>query len=274
MDLTSVREVVDSRRDLPWARGDVWLAGGTFLFAEPQPGLVRLRDLTAMGWQPLTVTEQGLSVAATCTIAELLAFAEDGPGAWPRARETIAQCCRAFSSSPKVWSTATVGGNICLALPAAPMISLAVAFDGVLELRSLDGDGRVVPAAEFVTGAGRTVLRPGEVLRSLVLPSSVLGLRSGMRRAALRPQGRSAAVVTGIHDPVTQRLTIGITAAVSRPFTVSFPSVPSADRMRRSVLDALPMHLIVDDVHGLPAWRRHLAVHLAEEVRQHLMAQE
>ncbi|WP_235193098.1 hypothetical protein [Streptomyces viridochromogenes] len=73
---------------------------------------------------------------------------------------------------------------------------------------------------------------------------------------------------------MTQRLTIGITAAVSRPVTVSFPAVPSADRMRRSVLDALPMHLIVDDVHGLPAWRRHLAVHLAEEVRQHLMARE
>lgn len=193
VDLTSVREVVDARRELPWARGDAWLAGGTFLFAEPRPGLVRLRDLTAMGWQPLTVTDEGLNVAATCTIAELLAFAEDGPGPWPRARETIAQCCRAFSSSPKVWSTATVGGNICLALPAAPMISLAVAFDGVLELRSLDGDGRVVPAAEFVTGAGQTVLRPGEVLRSLVLPSAVLGLRSGMRRAALRPQGRSAA---------------------------------------------------------------------------------
>ncbi|MEU2179970.1 hypothetical protein [Streptomyces thermolilacinus] len=59
MDLTAVREVVDGRSVLPWRPGDAWLAGGTALFAEPQPGLRRLRDLTIFGWPPLTVTATG-----------------------------------------------------------------------------------------------------------------------------------------------------------------------------------------------------------------------
>ena len=56
------------------AAGDAFLAGGTWLFSEPQPGLSRLVDLTRMGWAPLTVTPAGLEIAATCTIATLAAF--------------------------------------------------------------------------------------------------------------------------------------------------------------------------------------------------------
>lgn len=172
VDLTSVREVVDGRSFLPWRPGDAWLAGGTALFAEPGPHLRRLRDLCTWGWQPLTVTEEGVEVAATCTIAELLSFAEAPDGPWPTGRALVARCCRAFSSSFKVWNTATVGGNLCTALPAGPMISLAVALRGTCRVRGLDGRERTVPAAEFVTGAGVTVLRPGELLRAVELPAA------------------------------------------------------------------------------------------------------
>ncbi|MDH6224144.1 hypothetical protein [Streptomyces sp. MJP52] len=82
MDLTSVREVVDARTAGGWRPGDAWLAGGTGLFAEPRPGLLRLRDLAGLGWPPLTAGRDGLTVAATCTVAELLAFAEDPGGPW------------------------------------------------------------------------------------------------------------------------------------------------------------------------------------------------
>src|SRR5436305_489841 len=48
MDLNTVSEVVRPRRReslADWRAGDAWLAGGTWLFSEPQPAVRRLVDL-------------------------------------------------------------------------------------------------------------------------------------------------------------------------------------------------------------------------------------
>src|ERR1700676_1849169 len=69
MDLNTVTEVAHprSRAELPvWTAGDAWLAGGTWLFSEPQAHLSRLIDLTDLKWPALTVTATGLQIAATC----------------------------------------------------------------------------------------------------------------------------------------------------------------------------------------------------------------
>src|SRR3954453_17540814 len=86
----------------PWRDGDAWLAGGTYLFSEPQPGTTRLLDLTSLAWPAVTVTDEGLEIAATCTVAELFAF--DGPAAWGALRPLTAQCCHAFLASFKIWN--------------------------------------------------------------------------------------------------------------------------------------------------------------------------
>jgi CO/xanthine dehydrogenase FAD-binding subunit len=270
MDLTAVREVVDGRDTSPWQPGDAWLAGGTALYAEPRPELRRLRDLGTCEWEPLTVTEDGVEVAATCTIAELLTFAEARHGPWPAGRALITGCCRAFSSSFKVWHTATVGGNLCAALPAGPMISLAVALRGVCRVSGLDGRQREVSAEEFVTGCGATALLPGELLRAVRWPAAALAERSTVRRVSTHPWGRSIALVTGTHDPATGRLTVTVTAATTRPVTVAFGCPPSARELRQAVGEALTPDRLLDDVCGRADWRRHLALHLADEVRGEL----
>ena len=133
-------------RSTAGSRGDAWLAGGTWLFSEPQPELRRLRDLSAFGWPALTESDAGLEVAATCTLAELAAW--PGRPDWP-AGGLIGECCRALLGSFKVWNAATVGGNLCLALPAGPMISLAAALDGELTVWGAGGRRRTVTAAGF-----------------------------------------------------------------------------------------------------------------------------
>ena len=139
MDLNTVTVIARPRsRDeiKPIAEGDAYLAGGTWLFSEPQPQLRRLIDLTTLGWQSLVANEAGLSIAATCTVAELDAF--EPPVAWGAAT-LIGRCCRSFLASFKIWNTATVGGNVCMALPAGPMISLVAALHGVCVIWRLDG---------------------------------------------------------------------------------------------------------------------------------------
>ncbi len=78
MDLNTITEVAHpkTREQLPvWTAGDAWLAGGTWLFSEPQVHLTRLIDLTALKWPALTIGATGLTIAATCTVAQLDALA-------------------------------------------------------------------------------------------------------------------------------------------------------------------------------------------------------
>ena len=60
----------------PWQPNYAWLAGGTWLFSEPQVATDTLIDLDALGWVPLTATGDGLEIAATCRVTDLHAFKE------------------------------------------------------------------------------------------------------------------------------------------------------------------------------------------------------
>src|SRR3954451_19554587 len=158
MDLNTVSDVVaahdvdDARRlQAAWRDGDAWLAGGTLLFAEPHAELTRLLDLTTLDWPALTVSDDGLEIAATCTIAEVSAAGARMPEDW-LARPLFHECCTAFLASFKIWHSATLGGNLCTAYPAGPMISLTAALGGVCEIWTPDGGTRREPVTSFVTG--------------------------------------------------------------------------------------------------------------------------
>jgi len=269
MDLNTITEVARprARADLPvWAAGDAWLAGGTWLFSEPQVHLTRLIDLTDLKWPALTVSENGLSIAATCTIAELDALA--CPADW-LAAPLINQCCRAFLASFKIWKTATVGGNLCMSLPAGPMISLASALDGVCTIWQADGSERRIAAAEFVTGNQRNVLKPGDLLRQIDIPRAALKRRSAFRQISLTPIGRSAALLIGAigHDG----LLLTVTASTKRPVRIAFAAMPDAAALREAIHDCIKDDLYHDDIHGKPEWRKHMTMRLAEEIRRELV---
>src|SRR6266516_5633847 len=182
MDLNTVAAVAHpkTRDQLPvWTAGDAWLAGGTWLFSEPQAHLKRLIDLTGLKWPALTISETGLSIAATCTVAQLDALA--CPPDWIAA-PLINQCCRAFLASFKIWKTATVGGNLCMSLPAGPMIALTAALDGLCTIWKADGTEQKISVADFVTGNQSNVLAPGDLLRQIDIPVAALKRRAAFRQ--------------------------------------------------------------------------------------------
>ncbi|MFR9725111.1 FAD binding domain-containing protein [Streptomyces sp. MS19] len=268
MDLNTVVEVRDARDPTPWRPGDAWLGGGTYLFSEPQPHLRRLVDLSRTGWTPARLHGDGsLEIAATCTIAQLSRYAK---GLAAAAAPLFEQCCRAFLASAKIWNMATVGGNLCNALPAGPMISLTAALDGDCLLLAQDGTRRRVPVADFVTGAGRTVLAEGELLRSVTLPARALARRTAFRQASLYGLGRSGVLVTGTADPATGAFAVTVTASTVRPVRPAFPLPPDAAALRAAIGAAVADGEWCDDIHGLPAWRRHMTLRYAEEIRREL----
>jgi CO/xanthine dehydrogenase FAD-binding subunit len=268
MDLNTIKEVARpaTREQLPvWTAGDAWLAGGTWLFSEPQAHLVRLIDLADLKWPALTIGATELAIAGTCTVAQLDALA--CPPEW-LAAPLINQCCRAFLASFKIWKTATVGGNICMSLPAGPMIALTAALDGICTIWKADGSEQCVDVADFVTGNQRNVLAPGDLLRQIDIPLAALKRRSAFRQISLTPLGRSAALLIGAVGD--DGLVLTVTGSTIRPLRLPFANIPTPGELRDAILQRIPDGLYHTDVHGKPAWRKHMTLRLAEEIRSEL----
>jgi CO/xanthine dehydrogenase FAD-binding subunit len=265
MDLNTIQEIAQpdgSGGGIDWREGDAWLAGGTWLFSEPQPHLRRLIDLQGLGWKSLAASDNGLEIGATCRIAELFAF--KAPADWTAA-PVIDQCCRSFLSSFKIWNTATVGGNICMSLPAGPMISLAAALEAICTIQKPAGDERKVAIEDFVIGNHRNVLLPGEVLRRIDLPAAALHKRSAFRRISLTHLGRSTALIVGTLGSEDGAFMLTVSASTERPLRIKFDKIPDHKSLRSRLEKEIPVFF--DDVHGAPDYRKHMTFHLAEEIR-------
>lgn len=255
----------------PLSPSDAVLAGGTWLFSEPQPGVRRLIDLTHMGWPPIVLRDEGIELAATCTIAEVSALSNRLARTHPDwlATPLFHECCTALLASFKIWRTATVGGNICLSFPAGSMISLASALGGDVTVWRADGTDYRMPITKFVTGSSANVMAASDVLRSVHLPASALRGRTAYRKLAPSPLGRSGVVVIGRSDP-DGGLILSVTAATVRPYVFSFRARPGVDTVRRAHA-SIPDDAWTDDPHGDPDWRRAMALLLAEQICAELL---
>jgi CO/xanthine dehydrogenase FAD-binding subunit len=278
MDMNTIEAVVPTTDPGQWRDGDAWLAGGTVLFSYgsfafgPQP-LKRLLDLGSAGWTPVTVTDAGIELAATCTVAELYKLPGSPTAAdrrWP-GLDLVRPCCDSFVASFKVWNMSTVGGNLCTSLPAGPIISLCAGLDGTATILGPGGTGRTVPVAEFVTGDATNCLAPGELLRSVHLPASALASRVAFRRLSLSNLGRSGVLLIGRLDAGTS-FVLTVTAATKRPVQLRFNALPDTDTLATALDEAIPAGLYHHDIHGLPAWRRDMTYRLADEIRAELAA--
>ena len=294
MDITSVDEVLSTADPDSFRPGDVWLAGGTvlhsyghdFTVAEPK----RLLDITGTGWAPLVWHDggagedsaggdapertsagwRGLEIAATCTVAQ---FHDAEKTLRTRGLRTggmpglalMVPAAQAFVASWKVWNTSTVGGNVATALPAGPMISWLSAMDAQAVILGPGGRRREVLVSDLVTGAGRTGLEPGELIRAFFVPARSLQRPILMARESLTRYGRSAVLLMASPSGRgTVRLTV--TASTVRPLILKAP----ADQAARTVRREIPAELWHDDVHGDPRWRAQVTERLAAELAAEL----
>ena len=272
MDLNTVTSYrfARSRADLALAPGEKVLGGGTWLFSEPQPTVTGLVDLSTMDWPDLEITDSGLRIGATCTIATLVGFAEGRgsiavPEDWAAA-SAFPVAANALLASFKIWNTATVGGNVCQSFCAASMVSLASGLDGEAVIWTPDGGERRQSVASLMTGNGTNSLGAGEVLRAIDLPAHALRSRLRMRKIALAELGRSGAVVTGRVDADAAAV-FTVTAATLTPTVLRFDTVPDAATLAAAVAGAPGYY---SDPLGAADWRRGVSLVLADQIRTEL----
>lgn len=277
MDLNTITSYrfAHTRDDLALAPGEKVLGGGTWLFSEPQPHITGLVDLSRLPWPALEVTPAGLRIGATCTIAELVAFAEGRgdvllPADWAAA-SLFPVAANALLASFKIWNTATVGGNVCQSFCAGSMVSLSAALDGealVYTPGSADEQSgeRTQSVASLMTGNGTNSLAPGEVLRAIDIPTHALRSRALLRKIALAELGRSGAVVTGRLD-ADGTAVFTVTAATLTPWVLRYAALPGAAELAAAVGNAPNYYT---DPLGTADWRRGVSISLAEDLRSEL----
>lgn len=91
-------------------------------------------------------------------------------------------------ASPQVRNTATIGGNLCMASPAADTAPPLLVLDAEVTIQRAGGKTETVPLNKFFLGPGTTRIHPREVLTEIRFPAMQPGeathrLRIGLRTA-------------------------------------------------------------------------------------------
>lgn len=238
-----------------WQSGYTWLAGGTWLFSEPQPETTIPVDLELLGWSELEVTSGGLEIGAACVMSRLLTL--NYPNHW-HGMAGLQQAVRELASV-KVQNAATVVGNLCLAIPAGTFAPVMVALDARYEIRTRVGFTTTVPALGFQTGARQTILQPGDVVRRVWIAGANLGWHVSYQRFCMAAAGLALAIVVAAYHPPTQHLRFALGACVAAPCLLAFTGVPSLEAMT-AALDTEIGDRFLEDGMASARYRRHLTL--------------
>ena len=114
---------------------------------------------------------------------------------------------------------ATIGGNLATASPIGDLAPALLALDASLVLTGLDGE-RDVELADFFTGYRTSVLRPGELIRAVRVPTP-LAAHTTFRKIAKRRyddiSSVAVAVALDVVDGTVVRARIGLGGVAATP---------------------------------------------------------
>jgi CO/xanthine dehydrogenase FAD-binding subunit len=121
---------------------------------------MRILYLGALGFDKVREEGERVTIGACCTLSSLLE-SEAVKTKLPALRDALAEM-----AGVSIRNTATIGGNIMNASPAADSVPPLCVLDAECTLRSASGERRV-SLSEYFTGPGKTVAKPKEVLVSI-----------------------------------------------------------------------------------------------------------
>jgi carbon-monoxide dehydrogenase medium subunit len=171
----------------------------------------------------------------------------------------------AVVAGPQIRNLATLGGNVCNASPSADTVPPLLVLDAQAELRSAASQ-RTVPLDEFFTGPGQTVLEPGEVLVSLMIPSPADGTVASYTKVSPRQAMDLAVVGVAVamakaEGKLAARIALGAVAPTplrARAAEEYVASVSQLDEAAATEAGRLAEEAVspIDDVRGSAAYRR------------------
>ena len=147
--------------------GYIAVCGGTDIVVKVRGGFYKnleaLVDINGLFNSKIRTGGDKCVIGSACvmnTIADNPTIKEYFP-ALAQAAESIA----AF----QIRNSATIGGNVGNSSPVGDTIPALYSLDTIVNIISAEGR-RDVPIAEFITGVGKNVLQPGELIESFTIP--------------------------------------------------------------------------------------------------------
>ena len=236
------------------------LAGGTDFYPARVGQLIAedILDVSAIDClRGIVRTDSGWRLGAAATWSEVI------EADLPPLFDGLKQAAREIGGR-QIQNAGTIAGNLCNASPAADSVPCLLALDAEVEIAGQDGR-RCLPLSDFLTGARRTCLMPGELVVAVHVPRPSHEARSGflklgarrylvisiaMVAATLECQDgvvRAARIAVGACSPVARRLPL-LEAALQGGVCDS----SLADRLELAHLAPLAP---IDDVRGSSAYR-------------------
>jgi carbon-monoxide dehydrogenase medium subunit len=173
------------------------IAGGQSLGPMLNLRLVRPAMLVAIAHLPeLCAVEDG---ADAVTIGAGVTHAAIADGRTPDIGGILARIAQGIAYRA-VRNLGTIGGSLCHADPAADWLCTLTAL-GASVLTWSEAGGRSIPLGQFVTGAFRTVLAPGEIVQAVRVPRPSPDARWGYYKACRKPGEFAHAMAAVLDDP-------------------------------------------------------------------------
>ncbi len=157
------------------------LAGGTDFYpaALERPMPESILDIYALEeLRQIHCDEQAIRIGANVTWSDIIA------ADLPPAFEALTLAAREVGSV-QIQNRATLVGNLCNASPAADGVPGLLILNAEIELSSLRGK-RCVPLQEFILGNRKTALEPGELVTSIIVPTSAASGKSTFLKLGAR----------------------------------------------------------------------------------------
>ena len=198
------------------------LAGGTDLLVQLRSGLIE-PDLVVdvkhiPGMRTITAENGGFRIGAAVSGAQLGEH-QGVRKLWPGVVEAVE-----LIGSTQIQGRATMVGNMCNASPAADSVPAMIAAGAIVTVVGPDGR-RDVPVEEVCIGPGKTSLKKGEIVASVLLPARPPRSGDAYLRFIPRTEMDIAVVGAGVSLTLDDKDTctaarVGLGAVAARPLLV------------------------------------------------------
>lgn len=240
------------------------VAGGTDLVIHIRAGIASptsLVDLAGLGLSYIRVEAGRIKIGATTTVAELLAA-----GAVRDNLACLLEAAEAFGSV-QTRNLATLGGNLCSAVPSADLAPPLLVLDAQARIAGPNGD-RILALDHFFSGPKKTVLAAGEILTEIEvpLPTARAGtsfLKLGRRQAMTLAVVNVAALIALAEDGQTvEKVRIALGAVAPIPLRArQAESMLQGEQMSESLIEAAASTAAaeiapISDLRATAAYRR------------------
>ncbi len=253
------------------------IAGGTDILVEKEPQIEALIDVTGLGLDYIKSDGEGVRVGATTTFADI----EASPALGKSPYSILAQAAHQMGT-PQIRNVATIGGNICSAVPSADSAPPLLALDATISISGPAGE-RSMDIANFFLDVRRNALKRGELLTEIQLPAfptrtETVFMKKGRVAAADLAVVNVAIRLTMTADGICQEVHIALGAVAPTPVRAKEAEAmlqgkkPQDELLRKVAEQASQEIKPISDVRGSAEYRRTLSRVLVERALKEVVA--